>query len=201
MLMKYIGNILTDDRLESMELFNVTPEREALIDGIPTLIIGWERTKKEYPDASIIEWKVSDNVYWTYGKYEKRDKYEENLKKFNDIAISNLIESVLYVFYDILFYPEEKFESFLNLMKDGSKKTVYVSSNMMYVFMEKISPLTVIGLSIRDCDYLGLGNKKKLFSVLYSSENVNILKNGDEISREMRYKLKNRSYLTPYLLS
>lgn len=197
--MKYIANILTDEPFNEGELYNVVRDKEKLIPGIPTLIIGWERTKAEYPDASIIEWKVADNVYWTYGKYERRDKYEVNIKKFQDLSFKKFVESLEYVFYDVLLTPPERFESFLASLGSDNQKTIYVTGDMMYLYYNGTNK--VVGLSLRDCDYLNEFTKKRIFSSVYNSNTVNLLKNNDEISKEIRYKAKGRAYILPYLYS
>jgi len=197
--MKYIANILTDEPFNEGELYNVVRDKEKLIPNIPTLIIGWERTKAEYPDASIIEWKVADNVYWTYGKYERRDKYEVNIKKFQDLSFKKFVESLEYVFYDVLLTPPERFESFLTSLGSDNQKTIYVTGDMMYLYYNGTNK--VVGLSLRDCDYLNEFTKKRIFSSVYNSNTVNLLKNNDEISKEIRFKAKGRAYILPYLYS
>lgn len=197
--MKYIANIFTDESFNGIPLYNVTSARSDLISGIPTLIIGWDKTKKEYPEASIIEWKVSDDVYWTYGKYEKRDRYEINIKRFQDLAFKKFIDLLEYVFYDVLTSSENKFESFLNSLVSDVRKTIYVSGDMMYIYYEKTNK--VIGLSLRDCDYLETNIKKRLFSYVFQSQTINLLKNSDEVPKEIRFKIKGRQYLIPYLYS
>ncbi len=197
--MKYIANILTDEPFNEGELYNVVRDKEELVPGIPTLIIGWERTKAEYPDASIIEWKVADNVYWTYGKYERRDKYEVNVKKFQDLSFKKFVESLEYVFYDVLLTPPERFESFLASLGSDNQKTIYVTGDMMYLYYKGTNK--VVGLSLRDCDYINESAKKRIFSAVYNSDSVNLLKNNDEISKEIRYKAKGRAYILPYLYS
>ena len=197
--MKYIANIFTDENFNDIPLYNVTSARSDLISGIPTLIIGWDKTKKEYPEASIIEWKVSDDVYWTYGKYEKRDRYEINIKRFQDLAFKKFIDALEYVFYDILTSPENKFESFLNSLVSDVRKTIYVSGDMMYIYYEKTNK--VVGLSLRDCDYLETNIKKRLFSYVFQSRTISLLKNSDEVPKEIRFKIKGRQYLIPYLYS
>ena len=197
--MKYIANILTDEQFNEAELYNVVRDSNDLIPGIPTLIVGWERTKSEYPDASIIENKVSDNVYWTYGKYERRDKYETNIKKFQDLSFKKFVDSIDYVFYDILLSTTERLDSFLTSLVSEPTKTVDVVGDMMYIYYSGTNK--VVGLSLRDCDYLEDTLKKRIFSVLYNSKTINLLKNNDEISREVRFKAKGRAYILPYLYS
>ena len=197
--MKYIANILTDEQFNETELYNVVRDSNDLIPGIPTLIVGWERTKSEYPDASIIEDKVSDNVYWTYGKYERRDKYETNIKKFQDLSFKKFVDSLDYVFYDVLLSTAEKLDSFLTSLLSEPTKTVYVIRDMMYIYYSGTNK--VVGLSLRDCDYIEDTLKKRIFSAIYNSKTVNLLKNNDEISHEVRLKAKGRAYILPYLYS
>ena len=197
--MKYIANILTDEPFSGDSLYNVVRDRNALISNIPTLIIGWEKTKGEFPDASIIEWNVTDNVFWTYGKYERRDKYEVNVKKFQDFVFKKLIDTLEYVFYDVLLSSSEKFESFLTSLSSNTAKTIYVSGDMMYICYDGAQK--VVGLSLRDCDYLKPDLRKRIFSTIYNSQSVNLLKNSNEISPEIRFKMKGRLYILPYLYS
>ena len=197
--MKYIANILTDEPFAEAELYNVVRDSNSLAPDIPTLIIGWEKTKELYPNASIIEWKVAENVYWTYGKYERRDKYETNVTKFQDLAFKKFIDSLEYVFYDVLGSDSRRFDSFILSLGNGIKKTIYVSGDMMYIYYDMRHK--IIGLSLRDCDYIDETYKKRIFSAIYNNQSVNLLKNNDAISKEVRFKARGRAYILPYLYS
>lgn len=197
--MKFIGNILTDNTFTDNVLYNVASDVNGLIDGIPTLIIGWEKTKELYPDASIISFNVVDDVYWTYGKYERRDKYEANVKKFMDITFKKFVDSLDYVFYDVIFSGDSKFESFIESLLDDKLKTGYIFGDMLYVYYD--GSKKVVGVSLRDCDYIDEALKKRIFSALYKSQSVKMLKNNEEIPKEIRYKVKNMTYILPYLFS
>jgi hypothetical protein len=156
--MKYIANILSDEQFSDTELYNIVKEKKDLVPGIPTLIIGWDRVKEMYPNASIIEWKISDNVFWTYGKYERRDKYEATVKNFQDLAFKKFIEKLDYVFYDVLTSPD-RFNSFLMSLLSETKKTIYITGDMLYIYYAGTKK--VIGISLRDCDYLDETLKKR----------------------------------------
>lgn len=197
--MKHIANILTDEPYDKGELYNVVRDSDCLEPEIPTLIIGWDKTKELYPDASIIEWKVTDNVYWTYGKYERRDKFETNVAKFQDLAFKKFVESIGYVFYDVMASGPGKFSSFIMSIKDETVKTIYVSYDMMYIFYEGKNK--VIGLSLRDCDYIDETYKKQIFSAIYNNKSVNVLKNNDEISKDVRFRTRGMAYILPYIYS
>ena len=198
-MMRYIANILTDEPFTAGDFYNIVNDAEKLVNGIPTLIVGWEKTKKLYPDASIIEWQVEDNVYWTYGKYERRDKYEANVNKFQDLAFKKYVDSVNYVFYDVIFGGEGRFTKFIELLLSNAQKTVYITGDMMYIHINYTKK--VVGVSLRDCDYLGETYKKRIFSAMYNNPSVILLKNNDDISREARYMTRGRTYILPYLFS
>ena len=197
--MKHIANILTDEPYDKGELYNVVRDIDCLEPEIPTLIIGWDKTKELYPDASIIEWKVTDNVYWTYGKYERRDKFETNVAKFQDLAFKKFVESIGYVFYDAMSSGPGKFSSFIMSIKDETVKTIYVSYDMMYIYYEGKNK--VIGLSLRDCDYIDETYKKQIFSAIYNNKSVNVLKNNGEISKDVRFRTRGMAYILPYIYS
>ena len=198
--MKYIANILTDEPFSGNELYNVVAEENGLIPGMPTLIIGWDRVKEMYPDASIIEWNVTGDVYWTYGKYDRRDKYEACVKKFGEIAFKRFSENLSYVFYDVMCEGNERFDSFINLLKGDKKKTIYASNDMLYVYIE--GTRSVFGLSLRDCDYIGPDLKKRIFSAIYDNNSVTILKNNEQpITRDVKYKLSGMLYAIAYIYS
>lgn len=196
--LRQIANILTDETFSGEAYYNVTSERSLLIEGIPTLIIGWERVKKEFPEASIIEWHIVDNVYWTYGKYERREKYEENLTKFEKLIFKQLMESIIYTYFDVILEGDRRFSKFVSFLEDPREKVAYVSRDMLYVYPEGTKH--VYGISLRDCDYLDDGYKKRVFSAIYGKENIRLVKNNEEDIRKLRYKIKNSAYILAYLL-
>jgi hypothetical protein len=89
--------------------------------------VGWEYTKKLYPEASILNWEVGNNVYWTYGNREKRNKYEENIVKFRQLALTKFIKSVKYKFYGLLTITDEEKEYILNLIDKDSGSFIYMN--------------------------------------------------------------------------
>lgn len=197
--MKYIANILTDEPFLESEFYNVVRNTSDLVKTIPTLIVGWDKTKELYPNASIIEFKVTDNVYWTYGKYEKRDKYEANVKRFMDLAFKKFIDSVSYVFYDVITESPKRFDGFIGLFQSNINKIVYIVGDMMYVYWENSKK--IVGISLRDCDYIDETYKKRIFSAIYNNASVKILKNNIDITKEARFKTRGITYILPYLCS
>lgn len=196
--MRYIANILTDGKFEDAELFNVVSASSDLINGIPTLIIGRNKTTSLYPEASIIDWKIDNKVYWTFGMRERRDRMDRDVKRFRKIVMDSFVKSVKYTFFDILTATREKKELFINSLKDNTHKTVFTTNDMMYIYYE--SENQVIGISLRDIEYEN-GNKKKIFSIIYSSPSITFLKNTNSLTFNTKSWLRNNLYVIPYLLS
>ena len=84
--MKYIGRIITNSKtVDTLDYVEVTNNKCDLDFSIPTLIIGKKNAIDLFGEEKIkvLDRKIKENVYWTYGKTEKRNVYEEDLWKFN----------------------------------------------------------------------------------------------------------------------
>lgn len=196
--MKYIANILTDKKFTDSELYNVVSSKDKLIGDIPTLIIGWGYTKKMYPEANILNWKINDNIFWTYGKREKRNKYEENVEKFKKASINKFIKSVKYQYYNLLTISEEEKKYIISLLCRDCKTHIYINCDMVYIFDDENN--IVIGFSLRDIDYIN-SSRKKMFNIILRNKNNNIIDIKDTLSYDMKISLNECKYVIPYLYS
>lgn len=192
--MKYIANILTNGIFED-ELYNVTNKKGDLIDGIPTLVIGWEFCKKRYSNANILESKIDELTYWTFGKREKRDKYDETISWFKDFAIKEFVKSVDYKFINVITLSGESKDSFYKIF-EGSKPTSYFSGEMCYV--NRVGENCVYGFSLRDFNYIGV-DTKKIASFIYS--NSFVANKNDNLSQNNKTYFNRCKYVMPYILS
>jgi hypothetical protein len=196
--MKYIANILTDKKFTDSELYNVVNSKDKLIGDIPTLIIGWGYTKKMYPEANILDWKINDNIFWTYGKREKRNKYEENIDKFKKLSINKFIKSVKYQYYNLLTISEEEKRYIISLLCRDYKTHIYINCDMVYIFDDENN--IVIGFSLRDIDYIN-NSRKKMFNIILRNKNNNVIDIKDTLSYDMKISLNECKYVIPYLYS
>ena len=195
--MKFIANILTDKPFTNAELYNVVSDKNNLIDGIPTLVIGWEFTKKMFNNASILDWEIDHNTYWTYGKREKRNKYEENLERFRQMSITRFIKSVNYRYYNILIADDNEKKYIFSLL-DNDKDILYAYLNNDMVYLLDNIDNSVVGFSLRDIDYLGK-DRKKVIGKIYHNKNIQIIEIKDCLTWETKNALRNCSYVIPYL--
>lgn len=196
--MNYLANIYTKSKLDIEPFFNVVDDENKLIDGIPTLIIGWDSVKSLYGDINILDKKVKDNIYWTFGKRERRNVMEVDVQKFKKKAMSIVSNNVKYKFFNILTAKNDKKKSFYALLKDTRRKTIFSFNNMLYIYIDGTN--TVVSISLRDVDYIG-GDVKKIFSTLYNNKFVKVANDNDLKDTNAKLFFKDNIYLIPYIFS
>lgn len=196
--MCYLANILTKEKFEKNVFYNITANPDELVPGIMTLIIGWETAKALHPEASILDWKIDENTFWTYGKRVKRERNENDIQKFKKLVLDRAVKSVSYEFFDVLTSTTEEKLVFFKFLRDDTKKFVLLSGDMAYIY----APFNgkCIGLSLSDIEYED-GDRKKILSCLYSTKSVVMVKERDFISYDTKELIRNRKYIIPYLSS
>ena len=196
--MRYLGNIVTDSRINNLEHYNVVKTIDKVISDIPTLIVGYHKTISIYGNNfSILDWKIGDNIYWTYGRRERGDRFLEDIEKFKTLCLNYMIKTVDYRLFNILLESVDRKKEFLSYIKDKKDKIVYIDDDMVYLYEDNKH---VMGFSLRDIEYSG-GNKKKILSILLSDEKNKVLNSKDVFNNEFNITLKNKPYIIPYLYS
>lgn len=196
--MNYLANIYTKSKLELEPFFNIVDDENKIIDGIPTLIVGWDSVKSLYGEVNILEKKVKNNVYWTFGKRERRNIMEVDLQRFKKDSVSMATKFVKYRFFNILTAENEKKRGFYTMLKDSRHKTVFSFNNMLYIYVEGTN--TVVAISLRDVEYVG-GDIKKIFSTLYNNKFVKVANDDELKSTNAKFFFKDNIYLIPYIFS
>lgn len=190
--MKKIANILTLSKFEDNLLYNIVNRKDDLINGIPTLCVGIELTRKNYPDFNIINMKIDDNTFWTYGPREKRNIYENRLSEFNDFLIKKHLSTIEYKYVSVIVggFNSNDYK-ILNEIIFCGKSASYVINDMAYVYYDNV----VYGISLRDIKYCG-GNEKDFLKKLFI--NTKIIKPND-ISYSIKTMFNGCNYIIPSL--
>ena len=197
--MRKIGNILTNKKFDGGNFFNVVRDKSGLIEGIPTLVIGWDFTKENFPTANIIEWKIDDGVYWTFGNREKRSEYETRLDKFNKLCVENLVKSVNYNPVNILVATMDEKVWLNGVIESDIEKKIYIANDMVYIYIPSMN--NVYGIYLQAIKYIGK-NVKEFLAKIYKSKNSEIIsaKLSENIPSYLFDVVKNRLYIVPALM-
>jgi hypothetical protein len=193
--MKYIGNIVTKNKIEVSDFFFITEDINAIDKTIPTLLVGWAIVKEFYPEQDILNPHINEMTSWTFSKREKRYRYEEDIEKFMEKCVDKMKENVNYKFFNYLTASPEKRKNFLNFTNRGG---CYIYHNARFLYVYSPNSKMTIGLSLTDLKYVGI-KIKSFISMLNIDGNNAIINNLDFITEQSLTLIKDNIKVAAYL--
>lgn len=194
--MKKIGNIFTKNKILDATWCNITDKRENLIKKVPTLVVGLENARKFSDNFNILDWKLDENTYWTFGKREQRNVYEKRMDDFLNICLNFQKKSIKYDFFNVLTKSNDEKRELFEKIRQSNSCICFLYNDMAYFYINNDN--NIIGLSLRDIDYKGM-DKNKFLMKLKSMDNVKIYTNKYDFPLPVRQFLINSTYVSPKL--
>jgi hypothetical protein len=191
----HIANIVTNSNITVDKYFNISNSLDNIIQDLPTLIIGWDIVKTINPDVDFIDKKLSDNIFWTFKKSERRDIYQEDLYNFITYCYKNLIKDIDYSFIDLITLTDSEIKESFNNIKKCKKSATYQYNDMIYVYCDN----TIYGIDLKLVKYLDYDVKKTIEKI---KKNSFVFLSGDQILIEYKdiiESLDNEVKYVPYL--
>lgn len=195
-----IGNIITNKQnlgLESnlSDLFNISEDDINVDFSLPTLIIGFDFVNSRYPDFDICSIKIKENLYWTFKKTEKRDKFSEDINWFISKVLCDLTANINYIFVDPIQYNNRKLLKIVKKILSTNDFITYNHDEMYYLFDGKI----IFGIDNNLTNFIGL-NKSKVRTLIknHTTTFLEKNKNVDEFKGLIGY-LENKVKYIPLL--
>ena len=193
--MKYIGNIVTKNKVDVSEFFLVTDDITNIDNTNPTLIVGWNLVKEYYPNQDILHSSISENITWTFSKREKRYRYEIDIVDFVQKCTEKLLTNINYKFFNYLTASPEKRKSFIQFVNRGN---CYIYHNSRFAYIYSPNSKMTIGISLVDLKYVGI-KIKSFLSMLNVEGNNSIINNLDFLSEESLSIIKGNVKVAAYL--
>lgn len=192
-----IANIVSSQKVDAPQEFNIVKSIDSIIIGLPTLIIGYEYVCKNYPDFDISNLSLDKDLYWTFKKTEKRDKYTEDLNRFISKVYKDLTSSILYVFIDPIQYKRKSIIKIIKKIKSLNKIITYKYNNIMYMYGDNL----LFGIDLTLLKYLDVNidkiiTKIKKISTHFLSDDSILI----ECKKGIEY-LDNKIRYIPFLYS
>lgn len=195
--MQPIANILTKNLFSDKTLYNVVEKKDDLIEGIPTLCVGLEMTKKNYPNFNLLDMNIDEMTKWTYGPREKRNVYESRLSKFIFDSIIKFVNGIKYVYVNILTdgFKSEDFLRVKYLIRNTDIKTTsFINNGVVYIYDKDNN--VVYGVSIREFSYAGVDSNAFLRLVY---KNTRVISGKDSLPLDIRILFSDYKYAIPCL--
>ena len=192
-----IANILSTTKIEAPNDFNVVKSVNDIIDGLPTLIVGYDYVNKHYPDFDITNMELGPNLYWTFKKTEKRDKFDEDLRWFIRKSYEDLTDKLVYLFVDPIQYKPRTLTKIVRKILSLKNVVSYQYNEMVYIYSDNF----IFGVDFKLLKYIGM-NVNKIKARIKSMSDVFLT--NDEILIEYKKcieTLDNRVRYIPYLYS
>ena len=195
----YLGRIITKSKkLPVLDFIEITSDTGKITNEIPTLIIGRKIAEEFYgkDKIKVLNKKIEKNIYWTFAKNERRNDFEEELKRFNDRIIQEILAKINYDYFNIFFESIEESKNFINWLYGEEKKYIYVLDSHLYIY----NPLNekTVGFSLMDAEYIGK-NSEDIYEKIKSNPNNVILNSDNFLTPSMRSLFSNYAIAVPYL--
>jgi hypothetical protein len=160
--MKIIGNIVSNKIIDFDPRIKTVGTIDEIIDGLPTLIIGWELSKELFPEEfDILNSKIKEKFFWTYTLIEKRTAYEIDTDNFIQHCYDNIVSDLNYVFVDPILFKLSTMKKTINKIKSINNPISYIHNNFIYMYGDNIIFGVDLGLleSFFDIDKEKVKNK------------------------------------------
>ena len=192
-----IGNIVHNNPKKEYKNFNVVNALDKIIEGLPTLIIGWDIVKQINPDADFLNRKLSNNISCTFNLTERRDLHEEDLYYFIKNCYNNLISKVKYNYIDFLLFNDNKILEIFKILKENDKLITFHHGNMIYIYGDN----NIYGIDLKVIKYIGRDVNKL---IIYLKDLCEVFLSDNEILIEYKVHmdvLNNEIKYIPFLYS
>lgn len=151
-----IANIVSTSKVDCPEEFNVVNSIDNIIDGLPTLIIGYEVVDKLFPDFDVFNISLGEDKYWTFKRTEKRDKYEADLKWFISKVYTDLTNQLIYVFVDPIQYRGKTLIKIVRKIYSLKDPIAFLNKQMLYVYGDGF----IFGIDLKLLAFMGVNTEK-----------------------------------------
>lgn len=160
-----VANIVSTNKINVSDEFNVVDSMDKIIHGIPTLIVGIDTVVKHYPDFNILDICIEPDLYWTFKRTEKRDKFEEDLNWFIRKVFSNLMNDIIYIFVDPIQHKPKTLIKIVRKIASLKDPVTYVHGDMIYIYGERM----IFGIDLKLFRYMHVDTDKIKNKIKYIS--------------------------------
>lgn len=195
--MKPFGNIICNINGQPDTFLNLkryATLKEVEDKSIPTIIIGWEKAKKNISGINILQkWYPEQNVGWTFSKTERGADYQKDIVTFCEWVLNNVISKSTYKYVDVINMTFEETKKFIRFIKSDIPKFVF-SDRGKFLFVHSRKHNRTYGLSLTTCSYIGI-DKNKIINRILDNPYNNRVENFSAIPYTLRSKLGDKLHL------
>lgn len=196
--MQKLGAIVSKRAIKDVVGFvEVVKDIESVSDPTkPILVIGLEEAKKLGKEFSILNRKLDKNLFWTFGKTERRTDHERDIQKFYEYVLNNSINNIKYYYINIFNLRYNRVKNLINLLLNNNKKFIYINNNIIYIYCNNY----ILGISLTMTDYMGI-SREKIIKKLKKNTNNMVYFHSAFLDRQMKEISNKKNYILPYFMA
>lgn len=205
--MGYLGNIVTERKYKFDPYFKKCRNMEEIDSTVPTLIFGWtDNIHKNYPDQSILNKIISNNLLWSFARDEKRNGYEKDLEHFYKYCLDKASDDIDYHFISLFRMGLKQLKHIHSFLLDENnnqfKKIIYLDNDLgIFILYKKTDRrYEVLGFSMGELEY-GRITYQKLVDRLKKNKNNIVVEDSNFLTPQMRRIMESEKPIYPYLFS
>jgi hypothetical protein len=142
----------------------LTPEELEGYNNVPTLIVGWKNVKEIFPEQSIRESKISENLFWTYSLSENETKLKNDINSFLEFSIRKFFNKPL-ITYDAILDGEIR-DFFQKNINPNIRSFIYFHKNACYIHNDK----DTYAISLPSLEFIGKDYKSIMTGLINKIE-------------------------------
>lgn len=152
------GEYLNNSKITSLDVDILNLLEDKPNNQLPSLIIGWNKTKKLYSGkASILNKTIDTKTFWTFNPKEKIQDFNEDIDKFIELLTTDFVKNINYTLIDPIVFNVNNINKLSEIIGDNIDVT-YVVDDMIYYLKNNI----IFGMDISVIEFIGI-NKKEVF--------------------------------------
>lgn len=155
------------DKFFPEDIFQFVSSEDECVYNVPKMILGLKEAKayaqRKGFEFDILERKFPDGNWWSFKKTEKRDIYEQDVRRYKEYLKENVNNKVKYYYANVLTLPYTKKKNLYNIIVNNSLNRednyIIVDKKMIYYPLNKGN---VVGISLDIMNYLNISQDKVL---------------------------------------
>ena len=165
--MQKLGYIVTKNKVNNLPSYIEVVQTISSVGDLskPIMYIGLENARKHIDGFNILKKQYINDVFWTFGKREKRSDYENDIEWFYEFCIKKVINDIKYYYINVLIISLSKVKKLINIVNSSESKYIYISNRMIYIYYSNY----IMGMSMDILEYCGV-NKTKLLRKLHKNK-------------------------------
>ena len=200
--MEKLAYVLSDNKINGLRSYVELINDIKLYDQRkPLLIVGIDNAKRFAGDKfSILNRQISENVFWTFKKTERRQDFENDIILFYNNIFNNIINNINYYYINLIKLKYNKIKKIYNILFNSdhnNKKYFFIKNDMLFFLLEKDK---IIGISFKLLKYCKISKKKVFLKIKNIPNSVIGFENSEEL-KGFKEDVRGNEYIMPYIMA